>query len=105
MAASKLPSSKDLKSFIVSWNIRFKNDRIWRKKYNIPFGSEKHLKANQIDIYLDIIEDELFEEAKKSHIENIEKLKEFNSGKFIREKIISQAEEDALFEKIRLKKK
>jgi len=29
-----------LEGFLVDWNLRFKRDRLWRKKYNISFGSE-----------------------------------------------------------------
>lgn len=52
---------KELKYFIVSWNNHFPYDRLFRKKYSIPFNSEQHRNLSQIDIYLDILEDKLIE--------------------------------------------
>ena len=49
----------DIRSFLIEWNNRFPFDRIYRKKYNIPFGCEEHLNVSQIDIYLDIAEDRM----------------------------------------------
>ena len=67
-----MASKKDLETFIITWNVRFKRDREYRKKYNIPFGSREHLESNQIDMYLDLLEDKLFEKAKSNYLEKIE---------------------------------
>lgn len=55
------------KEFLISWSVKFPKDRIFRKKYNIPFGSEQHLNMSQIDIYLDILEDELIKKYSKQY--------------------------------------
>ena len=47
--------------FLIEWNNRFPRDRAYRKKHGIAFGSKEHRELNQIDIYLDNVEDKLFE--------------------------------------------
>ena len=64
-----------LKQLLIVWNNTFPYDKLYRQKYNIPFGSEEHRKTNQIDIYLDILEDKLFEKYREEYTEN-KKLKE-----------------------------
>ncbi len=97
-------SKKDLESFIISWNSKFKYDRLWRIKYKIPFGSPQHLQVSQIDIYLDLLEDRLFDKAQAAHIQRIKDLEEYeNTGNFLREEKMSQEEEDKLYKKIKLR--
>lgn len=92
-----------MKEFIAQWNLRFKYDRKWRKKYNIPFGSKEHLESNQIDIYFDLLEDNLFHKLQKEYIELMKDSEEFkNNGKFLRDQVLSQEEEDKLYKKIKL---
>lgn len=47
---------------ILSWNLQFPLDRRWRLKYGVPLFSDTHLKVSQVEIYLDYLEDVLFEE-------------------------------------------
>ena len=47
--------------FLITWNNRFHKDRLFRKKYGIAFGSKQHREINQIDVFLDILEDKMFE--------------------------------------------
>lgn len=97
---------KDLESFLISWNIKFRYDRLWRQKYSIPFGSKEHLEMSQIDIFLDILEDKLFEKAQKAHFERLKDLEEFSkTGKILKEEVLSPEEEDKLFKKINYKNK
>jgi len=99
------PLKEDLDSFLLFWNNKFKYDRTWRKKHNIAFGSEEHLKANQIDIYLDIREDLLAKKALDSSIERISDLESYEKeGSFLKERIASEEEDDILIKKIDLKK-
>lgn len=89
-----------LSSFILHWNGRFKWDRIWRKKYNIPFGSDLHRNITQIEIYFDILEDQLFE---KYLIERENKkidAEEYKKGNFLKEQQSTEEEDDDLFNKI-----
>lgn len=46
-------------AFIVNWNKAWPIDYWWRKKYNIPFGSEEHRKANFIQMYYEYYEEKL----------------------------------------------
>jgi hypothetical protein len=97
-------SRKDLESFMVAWNVRFKYDRLWRRKYNIPFMSDQHLQSNQIDIFLDLLEDKLVEKAQVSYLERQKNKEEYEkNGIFLKEIKISEEEEDRLFKKLRFK--
>lgn len=92
-----------LDNIIFDWNVRFRLDRRWRKKYNIPFGSKEHLESNQIDIFLDLREDELFDKLKEDYVESIKNKEEFKkNGKFLKSQIMSQKDEDDLVNKIKL---
>lgn len=102
MSNEKKITPKNLDQFIISWNTLFKWDRVWRKKYNIPFGSEAHLKANPIDIYLDIREDIYFNKAQQKYMQSLKDFEDYQkTGNFLKEEILSEEEEDALFKKIK----
>ena len=49
------------KNFLLEWNYKFPLDKWFRKKYNIPLFSKKHLEISQIDIALEYLEDKLYE--------------------------------------------
>ena len=101
---NKKVKKKEIESFIISWNLRFKYDRVWRKKYNIPFGSSEHRDINQIDIYIDILEDRLFDKAQLSYSEKIKNMEDYKkTGVFLKEEVIDKEEEDKIFKKIKLK--
>ncbi len=92
-----------LKDFLIKWNLKFKYDRQWRKKYSIAFGSEQHLKMSQIDIYNDLLEDRMFKKLEKDYIKAKEEEVEYKkTGKFLKEKKMSQEDEDKLYKKIKL---
>lgn len=93
----------NLESFLLSWNHRFRYDRLWRRKYNIPFLSEKHLQANQIDIYLDMLEDRLYDRAQDAYEQKQKDSEAYKKGSFLKEEVLSIEEEDKLFKKARLK--
>lgn len=96
-------SNKDLvEDFLLAWNLRFKNDRKFRKKYNIPFGSIQHLESNQIDQYFDLMEDKMFEELEKKYIESVKHREEYKkTGKFLKEQIITEAQEDSILSSLK----
>ena len=104
MEDDKKISVKNLEQFILEWNSRFKYDRLWRKKYNIAFGSKNHLEANQIDIYLDILEDKLANKI-KSELEQQEKdKKDFEkTGKILKEQVESEEEVEGLLKNFKFK--
>lgn len=60
---------------VKSWNNKFPIDYWWRKKYNIPFGSEQHRSANLLNMFYDYEE----ERQIKRMIRKIEEEKE-NTG-------------------------
>lgn len=97
----QIPKEK-LDDFLVEWNLKFRCDRIYRKKYNIPFGSEQHLECNHIDMWLDLREDELFDKAIKEHVNRIKALEEYKkTGKILREQTLTPEEEDELLKGIK----
>lgn len=104
MEAGKKISVKNLEQFILEWNSRFRYDRLWRKKYNVAFGSREHLEANQIDIYIDILEDKLANKI-KSDLEQKEKDKRGfeKTGKLLKEQIESEEEVDDLLKNFKFK--
>lgn len=104
MEADKKISVEKLEQFILEWNARFKYDRLWRKKYNIPFGSKKHLEANQIDIYLDILEDKLADKIKLELEQKEIARQDFEkTGKILKEQIETEEEADLLLKNFKFK--
>lgn len=86
MKADNQISVENLEEFLIDWNLKFKFDRLYRKKYNIPFGSKAHLEANQVDIYLDILEDKMMNRLQKEYDAHISNLEDYNkTGKFLKE--------------------
>ena len=62
----------DREQYLRWWNVTFPLDRLWRKKYNIPWGSEKHHEITFESQVLDFIEDELFKKIETSKSIDIE---------------------------------
>lgn len=60
---------QDLKQSLIQWNNTFPYDKLFRQKYGIAFGSTIHRETNQIDVYLDILEDKLFDRYRKEQNE------------------------------------
>jgi hypothetical protein len=88
--------------FLVAWNLRFRYDRKWRKKYGISFGSKEHLESNQIDIFNDLAEDRLFDKLEKEYVENRKDEEDYSkSGRFLREQKLSAEQSDQVFNKLR----
>lgn len=51
---------------VIKWNIQYPFDYIWRKKYNIPFGSKQHLEHCHIDMMFDLYEDKVMQGIMKN---------------------------------------
>ena len=47
---------QDVDNFVFDWH-KFPLDYWWRKKYNIPFGSQQHRDMNFIDMLIEYRED------------------------------------------------
>lgn len=59
-------SNKSLKEIIVEWDNMYPWDLWWRKKYNIPFGSEQHKQQCLVASAMEYIE---FVELEKDKIQ------------------------------------
>jgi hypothetical protein len=89
-----------LEAQVLRWNAQFPLDRWYRRKYNIPFGSEAHRNLSQIDIYLDHLEDMMFEEYRDKAVILLEKEKEMEKGNWIAERTIPEEELEDLWNKM-----
>lgn len=55
----------DFKQFLINWNILYPYDRVWRLKYNIPFGSEQHRNMHFQDMVMDLLEGKIMRELEE----------------------------------------
>lgn len=90
----------NLRVFLIEWNNKFPLDREYRAKNNVIFGSKEHREINQIDLYMQFFEDQLFEEFIGRAKDTIEKEKLFKKGQWITEPLIPDEDSDKLFEKL-----
>lgn len=98
------------KKFLIDWNNRFPLDRKFRKKYNIAFNSESHRNLNQVDIFLDLLEDSMVEKQRENYIKYTALGEEIDRGEgflISQEERMTEEEKDDAFEKLRkgIKKK
>ena len=91
----------EAKSFLIGWNNTFPLDRWYRKRYNIPFNSEQHKNASQIDIYLEWLEEEVYEEHEVSMKERERKKALFTKGEWLTKPELPEEETDELWDKIK----
>lgn len=92
------------KRFLIEWNNRFPLDRRFRKKYNISFNSEEHRKTNQVDMFLDLLEDSMVERQKGNYIKyNTFKDEMEKDNQFLvsQEESMTEEEKDDAFELLR----
>ena len=93
------------KQFIIKWNNCYPKDRRWRKKYNVSFGSKEHREISQIDIYLDALEDTLFNKYIEQHEMETKALETYKKeGKWLKESDLGEKEFDDLFDNIDISK-
>jgi hypothetical protein len=93
------------KALIVWWNNRFPLDREYRKKHNIALFSPQHREMSQVDIYLDWLEDRVYEEALEEVRQEIKNEEEFKKGVWLKDSIDDDPNAaDAFFGKIDLSK-
>lgn len=69
----------EVKYFIFNWH-DFPFDYWWRKRYNIPFGSQSHREMNFIDMYIEYQEDLLLKEVKDNYDEEQDRLENEELG-------------------------
>lgn len=95
-------SQDSVKDSIIVWNNLFPYDRLYRKKYKIPYNSLEHRNICQIDVFFDIIEDRIFDkyyEKNKQKIENEEKY--YSKGLLLNEEVESNIGKE-LFDKLKI---
>lgn len=90
----------DLRSFIIEWNNTFPLDREYRKKHQIGFNSTKHREVNQIDIYLEWIEDKVWDEFHETSLERAKKEELYKKGEWISKNEKQEQMSDEDFDKI-----
>lgn len=95
-------SLDELKDFILNWNIDFPIDRWWRKRHGVIFNSSVHREVSFIDMFLEFIEESLYEEVleKRKNIE--EDPYAPGEGNFLFEREVSQELTDEEFDKVDL---
>lgn len=64
MNDTKKSAKDEIRDFIVNWH-DFPLDYWWRKKYNIPFGSQRHRSMSFIDMYVEYQEELLLRESER----------------------------------------
>lgn len=110
-----MTDKNELRKFISNWNIKYPYDKEWRERHNIPFLSQKHREMVLLDILLEKIENDLYEEAisnwkKKKEKEEDSSLfsirdKEYipGYGNWLRpaEDSMTEEDQDILFDKIK----
>lgn len=88
---------------IIRWNLMFPLDREYRKAHNITYASKQHREINQIDLYMQYIEDELYTKMYKDAKDEIESLREYDKGKWLKDEPDVEGEEaDDLFDKLKV---
>lgn len=58
----------EVRRFIFDWHT-FPFDYWWRRRYNVPFGSQAHREMNFIDMYIEYQEELMLQETKDSYEE------------------------------------
>lgn len=74
---------KDLREAIIRWNNNYPLDKWWRDKHKIPFQSEQHLNANQIDIFFEFFEAKIYDDHKEDILERERKRLLYEKGEWI----------------------
>jgi hypothetical protein len=91
-----------LRDYIIGWDNNHPYDYFWRKKHNIPFGSERHLAMSFIDMKIELLEDVIYHNFLIEIRENNKINKEKLLNPLKREPIMTKEEEDAEFENLNL---
>lgn len=72
----------NLRSFLIEWNNVFILDKAYRIKHGIAFNSPEHRETCQIDIYLNSLEDKIFQDHIDSVIEKNRKDELYKKGEW-----------------------
>lgn len=92
-----------LDELLIIWNNKFPRDRSYRKKYNIAFGSSEHRQISQIDVFLDGLEDQVYEKHMNLYKEEQEGLDSYKkTGQFLKDSQLGDKEFDKLFDDLKV---
>lgn len=86
----------DPRRMMVDWNNRFPLDREWRRKYNVAFNSPEHRATSQLDIYLEWLENKLYDEAVEKAVKGIEMEKAMEEGVWLKPQEFTMTTEEDL---------
>lgn len=89
---------------MIEWNNKYPLDREYRKKFNIPFNSPEHRKVRQLDIYLNWLEDHLYDTAIEAVKDQISKEQDYKKGIWIREAKLEDEAAIELFDQLDINK-
>lgn len=92
-----------LRKQIIDWSNKFPLDSSFRKKHNIPFGSEEHRRINQIDVYYEWLEEELHKEFLEKAKKELQNEADFEKGIWLRESVAEGSNDIDLFNKLNVK--
>lgn len=93
------------KDIVLKWDTAWRYDYWWRKKYKIPFNSEQHRNANQIDIAFEYLENHLSNKALDKYKNDEDRASEYKkTGEWIKEREIDNETLEEVFDKIDLSK-
>jgi hypothetical protein len=94
---------KQSTAFIIEFNNTFPLDREYRKNHGIPLFSEQHRNINQIDVYLEWLENEVYEEHELVIAERKKKAELYKKGEWVvkKEDIEAEANIDELFDNLK----
>ena len=88
---------------LIKWNLQFPLDREYRKAGGIILGSKEHREINQVDLYFQYLEDNIYNELYDSIKTEVDCEKAFKEGKWLKEeKDVEGEEADDLFAKLRV---
>jgi hypothetical protein len=88
-----------LRELVLEWDNEWRYDYWWRKKYNIPFNSERHREANQIDIAFEFMENQITNESLDQLKLDEENKKMLERGEYIRSNFDEKKQKE-LFDKM-----
>lgn len=92
----------DLEDFILKWNLDFPIDRWWRKKHGVIFNSSVHREVSFIDMFVEFLEDSLYEDLKEKKTKQKEAPYVMGSKNFLFAREVSQEMTDEEFNDIEL---
>lgn len=89
-----------MRSIIIQWDNEHPLDREYRKKHNIAFNSPQHRELCQLDIYMEWLEDQLYNDAMVQAKHEIECEAQLKKGIWLRERTVTDEASNELFDQI-----